>query len=121
MWISSLYIGDIGVVTKIKNVPLIDSFKQSNGDIVFETTITYKIKRHTILFKPNNENNHVKDIIYGGTYKIKKPTDCEVGEEFASNLDQLKLVSAIQETGYTKTGITKQKLLKVVNEKKLLK
>jgi len=121
MKISNLYIGDIGVVTRIKNVPLKGSFKQFNGVIIFEATITHKIKRHTIFLKPNNKSNQVKDIIYGGKYKIKNPTDCKVGEEFVSNLDQLKLVSAIQETGYTKNGIAKRKLLKIVNESELLK
>ena len=121
MKVSNLYIGDIGVITKIKNVPLNGSFKQFNGVIIFETTITHEIKRHTIFLKLNNENKQVKDIIYGGTYNIKKSTDCKAGEEFALNLEQLKLVSAIQETSYTRNSITKRKLLKIVNEKGLLK
>lgn len=121
MRISNLYLGDICAVTKINNVPLNGSLKQFNGVIVFESTVTHEIKRHTIIFKPNNDNNQVKDIIYGGIYKIKKSTDCKVGEEFATNLNQLKLVSAIQENGYTKSNITKHRLLKIVKEKNILK
>lgn len=121
MKVSNLYIGDIGVITKIKEVPLDGSFKNLFGAFIFETSITYRIKRHTILLKTSDKNEEVKDIIYGGKYKIKKAGDCEIGEEFVPSLEQLKLLSAIQETGYTRNNITKRKLLKIVNEKGLLK
>ena len=82
MKVSNLYIGDIGVITKIKEVPLDGSFKNLFGAFIFETSITYRIKRHTILLKTSDKNEEVKDIIYGGKYKIKKAGDCEIGEEF---------------------------------------
>ena len=116
MRISNLYIGDISVVQQLKNEPL----SGTPTAFLIKKTAHYKIKRCAVLMKKNINDKEAKDIIYGGKYQIKKPTDCKVGEEFVSNLDQFKLLNAIQEAGYTKSIISKRKLLKIVMSKNLL-
>ena len=115
MKIGNLYIGDIML---IKNIDV-----TSGENYGYNVCAEFSFVRRTVVAKIKSKysfKHEVKDVIYGGKYEVIKPTDGEVGQEFAKNLNQSKLLDAIKESGYTKTNISKRKLLKIVTSKDLL-
>ena len=102
---SKLYIGDIRQITDIEKVESQPTMCKS------------KLVRKTILLKSFDNSNTVRDIIYGGRYKIGNYKANKVGSKYATDLNQDYLLRAILESGYTEKYISLFKLHKIMKKR----
>ena len=99
MKVRNLYIGEIRMITAIEHIN------------ISRTKYTSWLERKTLLERIKDNSNKVEDILYGGIYEIKNYSECEVSEEYATNLHQAPLISILD--GYNKENISKRKLLQL--------
>lgn len=69
--------------------------------------------RKSILYKLGDNSNKVKDIIFGGTYKIGIG-NVKIGANYANRFDSNIVLQILKEEGYEKKHISKRKFLKYV-------
>lgn len=132
MKICNLYIGEIREITNIekvefdnktfeskilgKNVDVIPnntSKKIDFGSYIYKSKLVHK----TILLKTFSNSKTVRDLIYGGRYKIGNYKAEQVGSMYATNLNQYYILRALRESGYTKKHISILKLAKVMKKR----
>lgn len=99
MKVRNLYFGSIFI--KEKEIYASDEF----GDTI--TTSIGILCRKSILYKLSDDSKKVKDIAYGGTYKIGID-GTEIGDNYASGLDSTVIMQLLAETGYTKKNYEKK-------------
>lgn len=105
MRISKLYIGDIRQITDIKKV--------ESEPTVYKSELVHK----TILLKTFNNSKTVKDLIYGGRYRIGNFKADKVGSKYATDLNGYYLLRTILESGYKKEHIGFLKLAKIMKKR----
>lgn len=104
MKISKLY---IGYVRKI-----VDVAKIENEPTWYKSKVVHK----TIFLKPHENSRKVKDIIYGGRYRIGNFKANRVRSKYAVDLDQYPIEHNLLTNGYTKKSVGKRKLLKIMKD-----
>ena len=103
MKIRNLYIGNIKVVTE-------RTFFKYEGPFIEWYMVFSSLKRTTVLEKKEKANK-VRDIIYGGSYRLNRRLGSEVGEEFAEIV--YPVTQDDKFSNYKKENISKIKVKKI--------
>lgn len=102
MKISRLYIGDVRKIVDVK--------KEADKPTVYKAKLVHK----TIFLKSHDNSKKVKDILYGGTYRIGNEKANRKGKRYATDLNQYYLLKTILMSGYRRKNIGVIKLTKVM-------
>lgn len=102
MNVSKLYIGDIRKITKVEKV--------ESNPAVYKSELV----RRTIFLKTHDGSKTVKDIIYGGRYRIGNYKANLVGKKYAVDLDRYPIEHNLRINDCSLRFIGKRKLLKIM-------
>lgn len=104
MKIRNLYVGNIVEIQKI--------VLEEYGPVCY-----YKKEKSAILYKPFNRSSFVKNLLFGGKYKVGMPENPSVGVQFVPKLESGEVVKDLYLNDYEKDHISRRKLVKRIKSK----